>query len=470
MPIGRRRPRAGQGLGGRWAWVVEPVQLSHRRPSVLAIGVRPFATLAVMAYRRRVLDDTLDSFMPHLAAVAIEGAKGVGKTATARERCVTEIALDDPLQREALEVNLGLIADLEPPVLIDEWQLVPAVWDRVRREVDRDPRGGRFLLTGSATPPTGARVHSGAGRINSLLMRPMSMFERGLVEPTVSLRSLLNGERPPIAGVSPLGVADYVDEILRSGFPGMRDLPEQVRGAQLDSYLSRIVDRDLPEAGATVRRPRTLLAWLRAYGAATSTDASYTSILDAATAGIPDKPARRTTDVYRDHLERIFVLDPLPAWSPAFAPLKRLTLGPKHHVVDPALAARLVGVGSQGLLRGEGRTISEQTGTWLGALFESLVTQSVRVYAGAAGASVSHLRTKSTEHEIDLIVEAGDMSVVAIEVKLAGSLGDRDVRSVNWLHDQLGDRVVERVVLTTGPHAYRRPDGVAVIPFALLGP
>ncbi len=423
-----------------------------------------------MPYQRRVLDDTLDGFLPHLAAVAIEGAKGVGKTATARQRCRTEIALDDPLQRESLEANLGLIADVEPPVLIDEWQLVPAVWDRVRREVDLDAHGGRFLLTGSATPPAGSRMHSGAGRINSLLMRPMSLAERGLVTPTVSLRALLSGEQPSIEGTSPLGVPDYVDEILRSGFPGLRGLPEQVRGPQLDSYLTRIVDRDLAEAGATVRRPSTLLAWLRAYGAATSTDASYTSILDAATAGVPDKPARRTTDIYRDHLERIFILDPLPAWSPVFAPLKRLTASPKHHLVDPALAARLIGVGADGLLRGKGRTVATHTGTWLGALFESLVTQSVRVYASAAAASVSHLRTKSAEREIDIIVEAGDLSVVGIEVKLSGSVGDSDVRHLNWLHDQLGERMTERVIVTTGPHAYRRPDGVAVVPLGLLGP
>lgn len=423
-----------------------------------------------MPYRRRLLDDTLDGFLPHLAAVAIEGAKGVGKTATAQQRCRTEIALDDPLQREALEVNLGLIAGVESPVLIDEWQLVPAVWDRVRREVDRDARGGRFILTGSATPLAGSRMHSGAGRIHSLLMRPLSFAERGLAQPTVSLRALLKGEVAPVGGTSPLGVPEYTDEILRSGFPGMRDLPEHVRGPQLDSYVTRIVDRDLPDAGATVRRPSTLLSWLRAYGAATSTDASYTSILDAATAGVPDKPARRTTDGYRAHLERIFVLDPLPAWTPMFAPLKRLTMSPKHHLVDPALAARLVGVEAAGLLRGKGRTISPQTGTWLGALFESLTTQSVRVYAGAAGASVSHLRTKSNEREIDLIVEAADMSVVAIEVKLSGSIGDNDVRHLNWLHDQLGDRVVDRVVVSTGPHAYRRPDGVAVVPLALLGP
>ncbi len=167
---------------------------------------------------------------------------------------------------------------------------------------------------------------------------------------------------------------------------------------------------------------------------------------------------------------RIFVLDPVPAWSPIFNPLKRFTHTPKHHLGDPALAARLVRVGKDALLRGEGDRVAAPTGTWLGALFESLVTQSVRVYAEAAGAHVGHLRTKDTTREIDLIVDGDDRQVAAIEVKLAATVGDRDVRHLNWLQQQIGERLAERIVITTGEHAYRRPDGVAVVPFALLGP
>ena len=153
-----------------------------------------------------------------------------------------------------------------------------------------------------------------------------------------------------------------------------------------------------------VYRPNTLLAWLAAYAAATATNAAYTTILDSATAGNSNKPARQTVDLYREHLQRIFILDPVPAWVPTFAPLKRLTLTPKHHLVDPALAARVIGVGMAGLLRGDGERTSSATGTWLGALFESLVTQIVRVYAEASRAQVGHLRTKSSDREIDLIV------------------------------------------------------------------
>ncbi len=423
-----------------------------------------------MTYRRRIVDDALDELFPHLAAIALEGAKGVGKTATASQRAQTILSLNLPGQREALEADVNYITEVPPPVLIDEWQLVPAVWDRVRMAVDDSNRGGQFLLTGSAGVTPGVRIHSGAGRIVSIPLRPLSLHERSVADPTVSLHGLLTGSAAPITGHATLGLPDYVDEILKSGFPGIRDLPERARNTQLDSYLRRIVERELPDSGVTVRRPATLTAWLTAYAAATATDAAYSTILDAATAGERDKPARKTVDTYREHLSRIFILDPIPAWVPLFNPLKRLTRTPKHHMVDPALAARLMKVSRAGLLRGEGARVAADTGTWLGALFESLVTHSVRVYADAARAHVGHLRTKDTAREIDLIVEDEDRQVVAIEVKLAATVSDHDVRHLNWLHHQIGDRLADRVIITTGEYAYRRPDGVAVIPFALLGP
>ncbi len=423
-----------------------------------------------MAYRRRIIDEALDELFPHLAAIALEGAKGVGKTATATQRASTVLSLNNPNEHAALAGNLDLVTQVPPPVLIDEWQLEPGIWDRVRRAVDDDPTGGRFLLAGSAGVAPGVRIHSGAGRIVSMAMRPMAFSERGAYHPTVSVRALLNGESHEIAGTSDLDVPTYADEILRSGFPGIRDLPTRARQLQLDSYVARIVERELPENGVSVRRPGALRAWLAAYAAATATNAAYSTILDAATPGEGDKPARQTATTYREHLERIFVLDPLEAWIPTFAPLKRLTYTPKHHLVDPAIAARLVGIDKTGLLRGQGNRISAATGTWLGALFESLVTQSVRIYADAANGRVGHLRTKNGDHEIDLIVEGESRSCIAIEAKLANTVDDRDVAHLNWLYQQIGDRLVDRIVVYTGRFAYRRPDGVAAIPLALLGP
>ena len=423
-----------------------------------------------MQYRRRIVDKTLDDLFPHLAAIALEGAKGVGKTATATQRVSTVLSLNNPNERTAVASHLDLVTEVSGPVLIDEWQLEPDAWDRVRRAVDDDPTGGRFLLAGSAGMAPGVRVHSGAGRIVSLTMRPLTISERGVAEPSVSLREMLTGSRPTITGTSPVDLPGYTDEILRSGFPGIRDLHERARQAQLDSYLTRIVERELPDSGVSVRRPAALRAWLTAYAAATATDAAFATILAAATPGEGDKPARQTADIYRQHLQRIFLLDPIEAWTPAFAPLKRLTHAPKHHLVDPALAARLVGVGKAGLLRGQGSRVHATTGTWLGALFESLAAQSVRVYAEAADARIGHLRTKNTDHEIDLIVEASDRSTVAIEVKLTDTIRPADVEHLNWLAEQLGDRLVDRMIIYTGRHAYRRPDGIAVVPLALLGP
>ena len=423
-----------------------------------------------MAYRRRIIDEALDELFPDLAAIALEGAKGVGKTATATRRASTILSLNNPNEHASLASNLDLVTQVPPPVLIDEWQLEPSVWDRVRRAVDDDSTGGRFLLAGSAGVAPGIRIHSGAGRIVSMAMRPMAFSERGVHDPTVSLRALLDGESEEISGTSDMDAPAYADEILRSGFPGIRDLPTRARQLQLDSYVARIVERELPENGVNVRRPGALRAWLAAYAAATATNAAYSTILDAATPGEGDKPARQTATAYREHLQRIFVLDPLEAWIPTFAPLKRLTHTPKHHLVDPAIAARLVGIDEAGLLRGQGNRISAATGTWLGALFESLVTQSVRVYADAANGRVGHLRTKNGDHEIDLIVEGENRSCIAIEAKLANTVDDHDVTHLNWLHRQIGDRLVDRIVVYTGRFAYRRSDGIAAVPLALLGP
>lgn len=423
-----------------------------------------------MDYKRRVIDDILDEAMPGLAAIAIEGAKAVGKTVTAGRRATTTLALNDPRQRASVSSNYDLVAHLPPPVFIDEWQLEPQIWERVRQAVDDNPlTGGQFLLAGSAGLAPGVRIHSGAGRIISLTLRPMTLAERGIEQPTVSLKSLMAGDAT-ISGATKLTTSDYVDEILRSGFPGIRDLKPADRDRQLDSYLTRIVEKDMPENGITVRRPGALRAWLRAYAAATASTTNYTKILDAATAGQPEKPSQTTVDAYREHLRRLFILDPVEAWTPAFSPLSRLTYSPKHHLVDPALAARLVGIGAEGLLVGKGHTVSPTTGTWLGALFESLAVLSVRVYADAMNAQIGHLRTKDGAHEIDIIVEAADTRCVALEVKLADTISDHDVKHLNWLHAQLGPRLVDRAILNTGPFAYRRPDGVAVIPLALLRP
>jgi len=421
-------------------------------------------------YAARAVDAELDELMGSIAALAIEGAKGVGKTATAMRRAATARELDDPAQRSIAVADPARLLAGPAPVLIDEWQYVPESWDLVRRAVDAGAAPGSFLLTGSSQP-TERGSHSGAARIVSVRMRPLALSERGLASPTVSLTSLLRGNRPELSGACEIGLEDYVGEIVSSGFPGLRPLSGRALRAQLDGYLLRIVDRDFEELEHNLRDPAALRRWMAAYAAATSTSASFETIRAAATAGHGDKPARTTTLPYREVLERLWILDPVEAWLPSRNRISRLSSPPKHQLADPALAARLLGADADALLEGrEAGPPLPRDGTLLGALFESLVTLSVRTYAQAAEATVKHLRTVKGEHEVDLIVERADGRVVAIEVKLARDVGDDDVRHLRWLRERAGDDLLDAVVVTTGTEAYRRKDEVAVVPAALLGP
>ena len=422
----------------------------------------------MVEYRRRVLDGTLDELQPHLRALSIHGPKGVGKTATAMQRAVSVVDLSLPAQREILAADPSVLTRLPGPVLVDEWQRLPEVWDQVRHAVDAGSPPGHFIVAGSSAP-RGAVIHSGAGRIVPMRMRPLSMAERGVETPTVSLAAFLAGSRD-VDGTTELRLTDYVEEITASGFPAIRGLPPRVRRAELDAYVDNVVQREFPEQGYPVRRPAVLRAWLAAYAAATSTTTAYSKILDAATGGLANKPAKETTLAYRDALSSLWLLDEISPWIPSRNHLDRLGQSPKHHLADPALAARLLGLDDAALLRAEQGSVNLSEGTILGALFEHLVALSIHTYAEASEARVSHLRTRGNDHEVDLIVQHADGRVLGVEVKLADRVEDTDVRHLHWLRERIGDDLIDAVVIYAGERAYRRRDGVAVVPLALLGP
>jgi predicted AAA+ superfamily ATPase len=421
------------------------------------------------AYRRRIVDDDLDELLSELPALALEGPKGVGKTRTALQRAKTVRRLDDPTELEIAVADPARLLQGDRPVLIDEWQRVPQTWDLVRRAVDEGAPGGSFLLTGSAVPDP-PPTHSGAGRIVSLRMRPLAFAERH-GSASVSLAALLGDARSEIAGATSMSLTDYVEEILASGLPAVRQLSPRARRLQLEGYVDRIVDRDIADdAGVTIRNPAALRRWMTAYAAASSTSASFETIRDAASAGDERKPSKATTQSYRDALARIWILDEVPAWIPSNNRLNELGQSPKHHLADPALAAQLLGVQASTLLAGQAAGPDvPRDGTLLGALFESLVTLSVRAYASRSEAHVKHLRTARGRHEVDLVVERADGGVVAIEVKLARDVSRGDGKHLRWLRERLGAQVLDCVLVTTGPAAYRRDDGIAVVPLALLG-
>jgi len=424
-----------------------------------------------MTYNRRIVDDELEQLMPQLAAIAIEGPKAIGKTETALQRAATIHALDEPEQLALAQADPRRLLQGETPILIDEWQYLPETWDLVRRAVDRDRRGGRFLLAGSASLPRRS-THSGAGRIVSIRMRPLTLYERNIGEPAVSISDLLAGTHPEITGATDVRLEDYTREIVVSGFPAIRELEGRALRAQLDGYITRIVDRDFEELGEhRVRNPAALRRWMTAYAAASSSTTTFEKIRDAATSGEGETPTKKATIPYRRTLEQLWIVDPVPGWLPTRNQIARLTTPPKHQLADPALAARMLGVDAEALLSATaaGPPIPRD-GTLLGALFESLVTLNVRVYAQKAEAVVKHCRTFSGDHEVDLIVERGDGRVVGIEIKLSQTIGDSDVRHLRWLRDKIGDDLLDAVIITTGSAAYRREDGVAVVPAALLGP
>jgi uncharacterized protein len=421
-------------------------------------------------YRRRVVDDELDELVGNLSAVALEGPKGVGKTRTALERAKTTRRLDDPDELAIAVADPALLLRGDRPILIDEWQRLPQVWDLVRRAVDDGAPAGSFLLTGSALPDP-LPTHSGAGRIVTVRMRPLALSER-FASARISVSELLAGGHVPIEGSTDVGLEEYVEEILASGLPGLRAVSGRSRRAQLESYVQRVIDRDIPDdVGIAIRNPTALRRWMTAYAAASSTTATFETIRDAARAGVEQKPSRTAMTAYRDALSRVWVLDEVPAWIPANNRLGELGRAPKHQLADPALAAQLLGVQASTMLAGQSSGPSvPRDGTLLGALFESLATLSVRVYAAHNEARVGHLRTARGRQEVDLIIERADGCVVAMEVKLARTVSDDDGKHLRWLRERLGDRLLDQVILSTGPEAYRRQDGIAVVPLALLGP
>jgi predicted AAA+ superfamily ATPase len=417
----------------------------------------------------RLLDPVLQSYTGFVPAFVIDGIKAVGKTFSAERIAKTVFKLDRKDTRELIGASPEAFFDAEKPLLFDEWQRLPELWDSVRRAVDEDNEPGRFILTGSAYPK-GAAIHSGAGRIIHIRMRPLSLYERLRPASCVSLASLL-GDRGFRAGdTTGIGLDTYLAEIVRSGFPGLRRLSVEASGLYLDSYLENLFNREFEEQGYTVRKPHVLRNWLRAYAAATGSTASYQAILDAATPGDGDKPAKKTTQSYRDILDNLWITDRIEPWMPMNSGFKYVGRTPKHYLADPALAARALGITQDSFFgAGELPVLGPQEKSMAGRLFEALVGLSLQTYAQIAGARLSHFRTNQGDHEVDFVVEKG-RRILAIEVKLGASADSNQVDHLNWFEQAFSTYEVVKALVTTGDTAYTRQDGVHVIPAALLGP
>jgi predicted AAA+ superfamily ATPase len=423
----------------------------------------------------RLIEPYLKSLMKEFPAIAIDGLKGVGKTVSTKRVAATVFELDRPKDYELI-VNIpdALVAQ-PPPVLIDEWQRLPSVWDYVRRAVDDGAKPGAFLLTGSISN-TDTNIHSGAARIIKRRMYPLSLAERGIGKPTVSISELFAAAKPfaaNISGKTDVGSKDYIYEILASGLPEFRNYTPDSRKIAFETFFANILSHDFRQQGIRIRQPETLLRWLRAYAAAISTDAGYSEILDASTAGESNKPAAKTTIAYREALQNLWLLDELMPWVDGESFFAGLKLSPKHYLADPAFAAYLLGLDEKTLAGGHGwparaERFDEKYGSVIGRLFESLVQLSLNVYASVNNAKLFFAKTYKGDHEIDFVLQK-DSKIIACEVKFAPAASLSDGKHLRWFIEKVGRECQDAVIITTGGIAYRRADGIAVVPAALLG-
>ena len=415
-------------------------------------------------YRPRTADAELASLLAAGGAVLVEGPRACGKTATARFAARSEVTLDTNLRaRAAGLLDAATLLDGDRPRLIDEWQFVPEVWNQVRRAVDdTGGQAGSFILTGSAVPADDATRHSGAGRILRLRMRPMSLAESGYSSGDISLAGLFAGERAR-AAESGLTVRDIASLVSVGGWPGLQGRSVDDALAALRGYLADTARTDLPRVDGVQREPERIKRVLHSLARYTATQVSARAI--AADVGGPDEPIKHQTVLqYVDALTRIFVVEDLPAWSPALRSKSRLREAPKRHFVDPSLAAAALGARPERLVR--------EVDT-LGLLFESLVVRDLRIYAQAMDADVLHYHD-NTGLEADAVVQSRDGSWGAFEAKLGLSAIDDAADTLLRLAarvdiDRHGAPAVLAVITGWG-YGYRRPDGVSVIPIGALAP
>lgn len=414
-------------------------------------------------YRARVADGELADRMRSAGAVLMEGPKACGKTATAQRVAATLFRMDtDDGARALVDTAPEVLLSAQPPVLFDEWQVAPKLWNLVRHEVD-DLGGapGRFILTGSSTPVDDAKRHTGAGRYSMLRMRPMSLFETGASTGQVSLRKLFDGDFTPSLdpGVT---VPALVNCIVTGGWPALLEVPLRAAQRWISDYVRTIVEVDMPQMGVR-RDPGTLRRLLASLGRGTGTDMSTQAIANDI-AGSDRSVQRDTVAGYLDILNRLMITEDMPAWAPHMRSTTPLRKSPTRFMTDPSLGVAALGVGPEQLLLDLNAT---------GFHFEGLVVRDLRVYAQPLGGRLSHWRDNN-QHEVDIIITLDDGRWGAIEVKMNPDAVDAAAASLLRFKDKVDTATTGEpaflAVATTRSAALRRGDGVYVLPVASLGP
>ena len=415
-------------------------------------------------YLLRLCDIELQKALEASGAVLIEGAKWCGKTSTASSAAKSKLYMQDPDNSASYlamaDTKPSLLLRGDSPRLIDEWQMAPVLWDAVRFEVDKRSEMGQFILTGSAVPSDNVVAHTGTGRISRLLMRPMSLYESQESNGTVSLADLFIGKHE-LESISSLTVEQIAFVLCRGGWPASISRKGKTALRMSMDYVEAVINYDVSKVDGVEKNPNRVRLLMRSLARNISTLASNQTILsdiEATDTTISDK----TITSYLNALQRIFVVEDLPAWSPSLRSKTAIRTSSKRHFVDPSIATAAMRTTPEGILT-DFKTF--------GFLFESLCTRDMRVYAQINDGDVFHYRDKSGL-EVDLIVCLRDGRWGAIEVKLGNKeIEDAAKNLLTFKKKVDADKMREPsflMVLTGGQFAYQREDGVLVVPLGCM--
>ena len=413
-------------------------------------------------YVPRITDAQIEEALTFSGAVVVEGARAVGKTESAGRFARSQLKLDssDPLALLAREQPQVALTG-EVPRLLDEWQVVPTLWNEVRHAVDERRQSGQFILSGSASPDHTPLRHSGAGRFTHVRMRTLSMFETGESSGLVSLASLLRGEIIDVLQAVPT-FDEVVSRIVTGGWPGWHDATESQSQARMRAYVDAVVEYDFPEIGGTGRDPRRFAGFLRAMAALVAQPSSMAATQRRINETERVPAGEQLIPQLMDISQRMYLVEDQPAWAPKLRSRTTPIQTAKRHLADPSMVAALLGAGSERLI-GERET--------LGHLFESQVTHDCMVYAQQAKArGVFHYRDVKGRDEIDIVVEGANGDWIAIEVKLGQASVDEAAQQLLRVTAKMERPPVNLVVVTPTGVAHKRADGVLAVPITVLGP
>lgn len=419
-------------------------------------------------YKNRIVDQILEKKLKGKGAVLIQGPKWCGKTTTAEQisKSILYMAKSDEKEQNLtmVEINPSLLLQGEVPRLIDEWQIAPKLWDAVRYEIDHRNAEGQFILTGSSVPAKMDDVtHSGTGRFAWLLMRPMSLYESGESTGEVSLKDLFK-EKKKIEGINNLDLEKIAYLVCRGGWPRAIFMEEEIALEQAYDYYDAIVNRDISEADGISRNPERVKNLMKSYARNRGTQASNDTLRNDMIANDSNSLDTDTVLSYVNALKKIFVVEESPAWNPNLRSKTAIRTSDTRYFIDPSIAVAALGIGPKDLIN--------DLNTF-GLLFETLCIRDLRIYAESIKGKVYHYRDASNL-ECDAVIHLRDGSYGLVEIKIGGdSLINEGAETLKKLESRIDTTKMKNpsflLVLTAiGKYAYKREDGVYVVPIGCL--